>query len=75
MVPDTRYHPGLVYIAGNLLLLSPEEDAFWQFVAITDAHLQGYFRQHANQLEVDSTLFATVLEGNDPQLHRRLFVS
>ncbi|QRW16171.1 TBC1 domain protein 10B [Rhizoctonia solani] len=32
MVPDVTYHQGLCQVAGNLLMHSPEEDAFWTFM-------------------------------------------
>ena len=44
---------GLTYIAGQLLFQSPEEDAFWIFVSLMDAHLRPYFAANGTQLEVD----------------------
>ena len=41
-------------IAGQLLLQSPEEDAFWTFVSLMDSHLRPYFSNNSVQLEVDA---------------------
>uniref|UniRef100_A0A8H8CL13 Rab-GAP TBC domain-containing protein n=2 Tax=Psilocybe cubensis TaxID=181762 RepID=A0A8H8CL13_PSICU len=43
MVPDVVYERGLTEIVAHLLLLAPEEDAFWIFVSVLDAHLRPYF--------------------------------
>jgi hypothetical protein len=66
---------GLCQLAGNLLMHSPEEDAFWTFVALMDNHLRSYCAINSVQMEVDSVFFAKTLESNDPQLAGKLFVS
>ena len=38
---------GLAFIAGQLLLQSPEEDAFWIFISLMDSHLWPYFSSNA----------------------------
>jgi len=38
-----RFSLGLTLIVGQLLLLSPEEDAFWIFVSIMDTHIRPLF--------------------------------
>ncbi|CAE6473505.1 unnamed protein product [Rhizoctonia solani] len=73
MVPDVAYNQGLCQVAGNLLMHSPEEDAFWTFVALMDKHLRGYCAINSLQMEVDSVFFAKSLESNDPQLATKLF--
>ncbi|KAF9235091.1 RabGAP TBC [Melanogaster broomeanus] len=74
MVPDIQYSPGLTSIAGHLLLLAPEEDAFWIFASMMDAHLRPYFSANTNQIEVDASLFSKALEVNDPVLTKKLYV-
>lgn len=90
MVPDlqystgkfTHYHwlsfltfySGLTLIAGHLLLLAPEEDAFWTFVSIMDTYLRSYFSSNNTQLEVDSALFARALEANDTQVSKKVLI-
>ncbi|KAF9034631.1 rab-GTPase-TBC domain-containing protein [Panaeolus papilionaceus] len=85
MVPDVVYDIGLIHITSTLLLLAPEEDAFWIFVSIMDTHIRPYFSPPppsttstppsfpvSMALEVDSMLFAKALEHNEPQLARRI---
>ncbi|KAI0033862.1 rab-GTPase-TBC domain-containing protein, partial [Vararia minispora EC-137] len=74
MVPDIQYEKGLTYIAGQLLLQSPEEDAFWIFISLMDTHLRPYFAANGVQLDVDASLFAKAVEAVDPSVGKRLFV-
>ncbi|KAG9126368.1 hypothetical protein FRC07_003712 [Ceratobasidium sp. 392] len=73
MVPDVTYSQSLCRIAGNLLMHSPEEDAFWTFVALMDNYLRGYCAVNSLQMEADSQFFAKSLESNDSQLAAKLF--
>ncbi|KAG8947761.1 hypothetical protein FRC03_000936 [Tulasnella sp. 419] len=73
MVPDVKYQRGLTVIAGTILLQSPEEDAFWTFLALMDNHLRGYFAQSTTQMDVDAQLFMRAVETADPPLAKRLF--
>ena len=74
MVPDIQYSKGLTFIAGQLLLQSPEEDAFWIFVSLMDSHLRPYFSSNAAQLDIDASLFAKAVETVDPSIAKKLFV-
>ncbi|RDB27248.1 hypothetical protein Hypma_004535 [Hypsizygus marmoreus] len=74
MVPDIQYMTGLTLIAGQLLLLAPEEDAFWIFVSIMDTHLRSYFASTTAQIDVDASLFSRALETIDPMLAKKVFV-
>jgi hypothetical protein len=62
---------GLTLISGHLLLLAPEEDAFWTFVSIMDSYLRPYF-SGTIQMEVDSALFAKALEANDAAVAKKI---
>ncbi|KAG5641671.1 hypothetical protein DXG03_004452, partial [Asterophora parasitica] len=73
MVPDVQYTTGLTLITGHLLLLAPEEDAFWIFVSIMDTHIRPYFSFASNQLDVDASLFHRALEAIDPGLAKKIF--
>lgn len=73
MVPDLRYHRGLAIIAGHLLLQSPEEDAFWTFLAMMDSYLRPYFMPTSAQMSVDTNLFIKTAETWDSQLATRVF--
>jgi len=74
MVPDLQYSEGLAAVAGTILLQSPEEDAFWTFLALMDKHLRGYFAFNSLQMDVDSVLFTRAVETADSALAKRLFV-
>ncbi|KAJ7221748.1 RabGAP/TBC [Mycena pura] len=74
MVPDVQYSKGLTLIAGHLLALSPEEDAFWIFASIMDSYLRPYFSSTTTWLEVDAALFSRALEANDAQVARKVLV-
>jgi hypothetical protein len=65
---------GLAFIAGQLLLQSPEEDAFWIFISLMDSHLRPYFSSNSVQLDIDSSLFAKAMETVDPSIAKKLFV-
>jgi len=66
---------GLTSIAGHLLLLSPEEDAFWIFASMMDAHLRPYFSANTIQLEVDAALLSKAIEATDPAVCKKLYVT
>jgi TBC1 domain family member 10 len=72
---DSRliYASGLTFLAGHLLMLCPEEDAFWILVSMMDAHLRPYFSSNVGQVEVDASLFSKALETLDPPLSRKIF--
>jgi TBC1 domain family member 10 len=67
------FFAGLSFIAGHLLLQSPEEDAFWIFISLMDLHLRPYFSSNAVQLDVDASLFAKAMETIDPVIAKKLF--
>ena len=60
-------------VAAQLLLQSPEEDAFWTFISLMDAHLRPYFSNSSVQLEVDASLFGRAVEANDAACAKKLF--
>ncbi|KAG9311231.1 hypothetical protein JVU11DRAFT_8308 [Chiua virens] len=74
MVPDIQYNSGLTSLAGHLLLLAPEEDAFWIYASMMDAHLRSYFSTNTTQIEIDAALFSKALEAIDPMLTKKLYV-
>ncbi|KAI9436505.1 TBC-domain-containing protein [Russula earlei] len=74
MVPDIQYSKGLAFIAGQLLLQSPEEDAFWIFISLMDSHLRSYFSSNAAHLDIDASLFAKAMEAIYPTVSKKLFV-
>ena len=65
---------GLSFIAGQLLLQSPEEDAFWIFISLMDTHLRPYFSSNSVQLDIDASLFAKAVESVDSTTAKKLFV-
>jgi len=81
----TRVFVGLTKIVGQLLLLAPEEDAFWIFTSIMDTHLRPYFSVglpspsqnvgvRSTQMEVDAALYSRALEAIDPPVSKKIFV-
>lgn len=85
-VPDNS-HLGLTKIVGQLLLLAPEEDAFWIFTTIMDTHIRPYFTvptptpssastpiPRSTQMEVDAALYSRALETIDPSMAKKIFV-
>jgi hypothetical protein len=71
--PSSSSVIGLAFIAGYLLLQSPEEDAFWIFISLMDSHLRPYFSSNAIQLDIDASLFAKAMENVDPTIAKKLF--
>ncbi len=65
---------GLTFITGQLLLQSPEEDAFWIFISLMDSHLRPYFSSNSVQLDIDASLFAKALETVNLSIAKKLFV-
>lgn len=61
-------------IAGHLLLLAPEEDAFWIFVSVMDTHLRPYFSSTTTQIDVDASLFSRALESIDTAIAKKMFI-
>ncbi|KAF8259416.1 rab-GTPase-TBC domain-containing protein [Lactarius quietus] len=74
MVPDIQYSKGLSFITGQLLLQSPEEDAFWIFISLMDTHLRPYFSSNSVQFDIDASLFAKAVESVDSTSAKKLFV-
>lgn len=70
---ETMIFPGLAIIAGHLLLQSPEEDAFWTFLAMMDSYLRPYFMPASPQMDIDTNLFVKTVETTDSQLATRVF--
>ncbi|KAG6914788.1 hypothetical protein DXG01_015319 [Tephrocybe rancida] len=73
MVPDVQYVTGLTLITGHLLLLAPEEDAFWIFVSVMDTHIRPYFSSSSMQIDVAGTLFGRAMDSTDPTTAKKLF--
>jgi TBC1 domain family member 10 len=57
-----------------LLILAPDEDAFWIFVSLMDTYLRPWFSVNTIQMEVDASLFSKALETNDGQVAKKLYV-
>ena len=64
---------GLAIVAGHILLLAPEEDAFWILVSMMDTYLRPYFSSRAVQMEADATVFGKAIDIADPKLAKKLF--
>ncbi|KAH8103494.1 rab-GTPase-TBC domain-containing protein [Cristinia sonorae] len=67
-VPDIRYHPGLVSIAGFILLQCShdEEDAFWLFVSLMNTHMRPFFSDNADDFKTHAAYIESyMLEKHD----------
>lgn len=69
----TLIYEGLAIIAGHLLLQSPEEDAFWTFLAMMDSYLRPYFMPASPQMGIDANLFVKAVESMDSLLATQVF--
>ncbi|KAH8091834.1 rab-GTPase-TBC domain-containing protein, partial [Cristinia sonorae] len=76
MVQDAPYTPGLVSIAGFILLQSPasEEEAFWTFASIIETYIRPHLSEERSLwLDQNTARVVTHLDGNHPELSSRLF--
>ncbi|XP_004497446.1 uncharacterized protein [Cicer arietinum] len=55
--PSVGYCQAMNFFAGLLLLLMPEENAFWTFVGIIDDYFEGYYTEEMIESQVDQLVF------------------
>ncbi|KAK1392637.1 GTPase-activating protein GYP2 [Heracleum sosnowskyi] len=66
--PRVGYCQGMNFFAGLLLLMMPEENAFWTFVGIIDDYFDGYFSQEMIESQVDQLVFEDLMREIFPKL-------
>ncbi|KAM1249885.1 hypothetical protein ACFX2G_033196 [Malus domestica] len=52
-----KYMQAMNFFAGLLLLLMPEENAFWTLVGIIDDYFDGYYTEEMTESQVDQLVF------------------
>ncbi|KAL5067927.1 hypothetical protein RYX36_018814 [Vicia faba] len=60
------------FFAGLLLLLMPEENAFWAFVGIIDDYFEGYYTEEMIESQVDQLVFEELMRERFPKLVNHL---
>ncbi|CAI0471615.1 unnamed protein product [Linum tenue] len=66
--PSVGYCQAMNYFAGLLLLLMPEENAFWTFVGIIDDYFDGYYTEEMIESQVDQLVFEELMHEIFPRL-------
>lgn len=60
------------FFAGLLLLLMPEENAFWTLVGIIDDYFDGYYTEEMIESQVDQLVFEELMRERFPKLVKHL---
>ncbi|KAL0344598.1 UNVERIFIED_CONTAM: TBC1 domain family member 8 [Sesamum radiatum] len=66
--PSVGYCQAMNFFAGLLLLMMPEENAFWTLVGIIDDYFEGYFSQEMIESQVDQLVFEDLMRERFPKL-------
>ncbi|XP_076918503.1 uncharacterized protein LOC143578943 [Bidens hawaiensis] len=66
--PDVGYCQGMNFFAGMLLLMMPEENAFWTLVGMIDDYYDGYFTKDMIESQVDQLVYEDLLRERYPNL-------
>ncbi|XP_044473013.1 ecotropic viral integration site 5 protein homolog isoform X4 [Mangifera indica] len=70
--PSVGYCQAMNFFAGILLLLMPEENAFWTFVGIIDDYFDGYYTEEMVESQVDQLVFEELVRERFPKLVNHL---
>nr|KYP37679.1 TBC1 domain family member 9 [Cajanus cajan] len=70
--PTVGYCQAMNFFAGLLLLLMPEENAFWAFVGIIDDYFEGYYTEDMIESQVDQLIFEELVRERFPKLVNHL---
>lgn len=66
--PSVGYCQAMNFFAGLLLLLMPEENAFWTLVGILDDYFNGYYTEEMIESQVDQLVFEELMRERFPKL-------
>ncbi|KAJ0877047.1 putative Rab-GTPase-TBC domain-containing protein [Helianthus annuus] len=66
--PAVGYCQGMNFFAAMLLLMMPEENAFWTLVGMIDDYYEGYFTKEMIESQVDQLVFEDLLRERYPNL-------
>ncbi|CAM0955122.1 unnamed protein product [Alopecurus aequalis] len=70
--PTVGYCQAMNFFAGLLLLLMPEENAFWTLVGIIDDYFDGYFSEEMIESQVDQLVLEELVHEKFPKLANHL---
>ncbi|KAM7271966.1 hypothetical protein ACFE04_031180 [Oxalis oulophora] len=70
--PSVGYCQAMNFFAGLLLLLMPEENAFWTLVGILDDYFAGYYSEEMIESQVDQLVFDELVRERFPKLVNHL---
>ncbi|VVB11043.1 unnamed protein product [Arabis nemorensis] len=70
--PSVGYCQAMNFFAGLLLLLMPEENAFWTLVGVIDDYFDGYYTEEMIESQVDQLVFEDLMRERFPKLVNHL---
>ncbi|XP_047337559.1 rab GTPase-activating protein 1-like [Impatiens glandulifera] len=70
--PSVGYCQAMNFFAGLLLLMMPEENAFWTLVGIIDDYFCGYYSEEMIESQVDQLVFEELVRERFPKLVNHL---
>ncbi|CAN4090210.1 unnamed protein product [Withania somnifera] len=70
--PCVGYCQAMNFFAGLLLLLMPEENAFWTLVGILDDYFDGYYSEEMIECQVDQLVLEVLVREKLPKLVNHL---
>ncbi|KAA8534312.1 hypothetical protein F0562_031861 [Nyssa sinensis] len=70
--PSVGYCQAMNFFAGLLLLLMPEENAFWTLMGIIDDYFDGYYSEEMLESQVDQLVFEELVHERFPKLVNHL---
>ncbi|PKA63285.1 hypothetical protein AXF42_Ash017753 [Apostasia shenzhenica] len=70
--PSVGYCQAMNFFAGLLLLLMPEENAFWTLLGIIDDYFDGYYSEEMTESQVDQLVLEELVLERFPKLFNHL---
>ncbi|KAM1182782.1 hypothetical protein ACFX14_001154 [Malus domestica] len=70
--PTVGYCQAMNFFAGLLLLLMPEENAFWALMGLLDDYFDGYYSEEMIESQVDQLVFEELVHERFPKLVNHL---
>ncbi|XP_028799426.1 rab GTPase-activating protein 1 isoform X2 [Neltuma alba] len=70
--PSVGYCQAMNFFAGLLLLMMPEENAFWTLMGILDDYFDGYYSEEMIESQVDQLVFEELVRERFPKLVNHL---
>ncbi|OAY74320.1 TBC1 domain family member 8 [Ananas comosus] len=70
--PSVGYCQAMNFFGGLLLLLMPEENAFWTLMGIIDDYFDGYYNEQMIESQVDQLVLEELVRERFPKLARHL---